>query len=400
MTEPDRFDAVVVGAGPAGSAAAAILSERGRRVLLLEKDRFPRHKVCGEFLSARARESLERLGVRDGIERVAEPIRRGSIHIPGSGAVAFTLPEPALGISRYTLDDLLASRAAALGAECRFASRVLEVGGSASSSFRVRFATDSSEQTTSARAVIGAWGRWDSLDRSLRRGFLTRGRRFLGWSRDYAAAPFLAGEVRLYAFPGGYCGLSRVEAGAVNLAGVVEERTRRRLPSGWDAVVAHARSANRDLDRDLAALREGPIGFLGTGPVYFTAKPPQERDVLMVGDAAGVIDPFSGEGQASALSSGILAADTLELALSGEGSLARAPQLYAAAWKRRFGTRFSWSAAFRRLMLNPSTGAVAARLAGPRIIRFAIRRLTARADASAARHIARAPSGVKIRSSI
>ncbi len=163
----------------------------------------------------------------------------------------------------------------------------------------------------------------------------------------------------------------------MNLAGVVEERTRRRLPAGWDAVVAHARSANRDLDRDLAALREGPIGFLGTGPVYFTAKPPQERDVLMVGDAAGVIDPFSGEGQASALSSGILAADTLERVFSGEGSLARAPRLYAAAWRRRFGSRFSWSAAFRRLMLNPSTGAVAARLAGPRIIRFAIRRLTA-----------------------
>ena len=377
------YDAVVIGAGPAGSAAAAVLAGSGRRVLLLEKDRFPRPKVCGEFLSATARPSLERLGVLARVEAAAETIRRGSVHLPGTGAVPFALPQPALGLSRFLLDDLLATRARELGADLRFGSRVLAVNREDGGDFRVRFAADGVERETSAQAVVGAWGRWDPLDicgarRSPgARGFTHRSKLFVGWSRDFAPDDSLAGTVRLYAFPGGYCGLSRVEGGAVNLAGVVAEGFRRGLPPGWDAVVAHARAANRDLDRDLASLAPGPVGFLGIGPIYFTAKPPEEDGILMAGDAAGVIDPFSGEGQAAALASGILAADTLERAFLGEVPLTAAAGLYAAAWRRRFERRFSWSAALRRLMLSPASGALAARLVGPRLMRFAIGRLTA-----------------------
>ena len=369
------LDAIVVGAGPAGSAAASVLAHGGRRILLLEKDRFPRPKVCGEFLSAGAQGSLTRLAVREQVEGIAETIRGGTVHLPGTSAVAFELPEPAHGISRYQLDALLAARAKDLGAEILFGARVIRVEGDPDSGFCVRFVCEGNEQAASSRALIGAWGRWDSLDRALERGFLARGARFLGWSRDYAADARLEGTVRLYAFPGGYCGLSRVEGGRINLAGVVSERIRRRLPAGWDAVVEHARNANPDLDGDLSSLREGPIGYLGTGPVFFTAKPPVEAGMLMVGDAAGVIDPFSGEGQAAALSSGILAADSLERGLCGDVSLPEAARLYAASWRQRFHRRFGWSAAFRRLMLRPSAGALAARLAGRQVVRFAVRRL-------------------------
>jgi len=373
------FDAIVVGAGPAGSAAAAVLAGRGRRVLMLEKSRFPRHKVCGEFLSASARESLDRLGVGGTVERIAESIRRGSIHLARERPVAFTLSEPGLGISRFRLDEILASRARGLGAEVRFGMRVTAIGGTPETGFRVRFANAEGEEEEAGRAVIGAWGRWDGLDRALERGFSARRRRYLGWSRDFAPEQALSGEVRLYAFPGGYCGLSRVEGGAVNLAGVIEERRRRRLDPSWEAVVAHARAHNPDLDRDLSALSEGPLGFLGTGPVYFTAKPPAESGVLMAGDAAGVIDPFSGEGQSAALASGILAADVLERGLTGEVELSQTPGLYAAAWARKFGESFHWSAALRRLMLHPTTGALAARLAGRSVVRLAISRLSSRA---------------------
>ncbi|HEY2798003.1 MAG TPA: NAD(P)/FAD-dependent oxidoreductase [Thermoanaerobaculia bacterium] len=381
QTREPQVDAIVIGAGPAGSSAAAVLAGRGRRVMLLEKDRFPRPKVCGEFLSSTARESLERLGVLERVESEAETIRRGTLHLPGAGAIAFELPRPGLGVSRYLLDDLLAARARELGADLHFGSRVLALDREDSGGFRVRFAVDGAEREAAARAVVGAWGRWDPLDRALDREFSGRGKRYLGWSRDYAPDSSLAGTVRLFAFPGGYCGLSRVEGGIVNLAGVVAEDVRRRLPPGWDAVVAHARAANGDLDADLAPLTPGPVGFLGTGPVYFTAKPPAENGILMAGDAAGVIDPFSGEGQAAALASGILAAETLESAFDAEGAAApeETARLYAAAWRRRFERRFSWSAALRRLMLHPSLGGLAARVAGPRAVRFAIARLSSRA---------------------
>jgi flavin-dependent dehydrogenase len=234
-----------------------------------------------------------------------------------------------------------------------------------------------------ATAVVGAWGRWDALDRALERRFGRERARYLGWSGDYCAgAPGRASasgpardEVRLYLFPGGYCGLSPIEGGRAHLAGVVSERLRRALSPGWPAVVAHARRTNRALDRDLSAL-PGEEGYpLGTGPVYFTRKPPVSGGVVLTGDAAGVLDPFSGEGQASALASGLLAGDVVARALeSGSGAGALEAD-YARAWRRRFGRRFAWSAAFRRLVLSPRVASIAAAVAGESLLSLAIRKL-------------------------
>ena len=371
MTE--TADAVVVGAGPAGSSAATVLCGRSRKVLLLEKDVFPRHKVCGEFLSADALPSLERIGARELVLRATqERMTRGSLHLSGGRAVSFPLPEPALGISRFRLDDLLAGRAREAGADVRFGARVIGAEPAGKTGFRVRFVHRQAEHAVEARAVIGAWGRWDALDRSLARSFLV-GSRFFGWSRDYAGAgSSFAGEVRLYLFSGGYCGLSRVEGGAVNLAGVVSEAAWKRAGGGWPAVLDSARGSNAQLDSDLSTLAAGPVGFLGTGPVFFTAKPPTENGILMAGDAAGVLDPFSGEGQSAALASGILAAETVERQLSGELSREECGRAYEREWRRRFSRRFAWSAVFRRLILNRGIGAVVGRLAGEKIVRFAI----------------------------
>ncbi len=371
-------DAIVVGAGPGGSAAAATLAAGGRSVLVLEKDRFPRRKVCGEFLSGSARESLARLDVLVEVASEAEPIERGTVVLQNGRAVSFELPARGFGISRARLDGLLARRASALGAEVRFGARVLSVEVEPGGEARVRAACGGREETLAARTIVGAWGRWDSLDRALSRRFLLGRSPFLGWSRNYEGGTGdLAREVRLYLFPGGYCGLSRIEGGVSHLAGVVSDRARRGLPQGWEAILAHARRANRSLDRDLAGLREGADGFLGTGPVFFTEKPPAEAGVLMAGDAAGVIDPFSGEGLASALASGILAAETVERGLAGVIPMTEVAPAYALAWRRRFADRLGWGAAFRGLMLHPAAAAFAARLGGERLVRLALARMTA-----------------------
>jgi flavin-dependent dehydrogenase len=86
--------------------------------------------------------------------------------------------------------------------------------------------------------------------------------------------------------------------------------------------------------------------------------------MLMAGDAAGVIDPFSGEGQATAFASGILAGETIEESLRAGHSAGEAASLYARAWQRSYGRRFKWSSAFRRLMLNPRLGRLAAAFPG------------------------------------
>jgi len=371
---PESFDAIVVGAGPAGSAAAITLAGSGCRTLVLEKDVFPRRKVCGAYLAAGALTSLKKLDAEAALLRLGpERIESGSLHLSSGAAIGFTLPSPGLGISRFALDDLLARRAAESGATIRFGARVMNVAR-AGAGFRVQLAD---RGTFDARVVIGAWGRWDALDRSLDRAFFLRRRMFLGWSAELEGdAAALNGQVRLYMFPGGYCGLSRVEERAANLAGVVSARVFQALSGGWDAVMARARRSNAALDADLEGLTPGPGGFLGTGPVFFTAKPPSEAGLLMVGDAAGMLDPFSGQGQAAALASGLLAGEMAARCLSGEIATGDLPSAYAAAWRARFAGRFAWSRVFRRLILSPSLGALAARLAGQSLTRIALERMT------------------------
>ena len=376
------FDVVVVGAGPAGSAAAGLLAGRGRRVLILEKDRFPRRKVCGDFLSASAAEALDVLGLRGEIAAEAEPIRQGTLAVAGGPEIPFRLPEAALSLSRERLDARLASWAQTQGAQSRFGALVRGLEPSPDG-FRVRFSEGPRESRIEARRVVAAWGRWDAMDRERTRGRQARGRRFLGWCREFAPDEdgALAGRVGLYLFPGGYCGLSRVEGGGVHFAGMVDDSTRRRLAPGWDAVVAHARESNRALDRALDRLTPS-TDFKGAGPVYLAAKPPTEGEALMVGDAAGVVDPFSGQGLACALASGILAATTLERGFSGALAWDDVPRAYAAAWKDRFRQRFGWSAAFRHLVSRPGIARAAARWAGGRLVRSAIRRLETGGEAA------------------
>jgi flavin-dependent dehydrogenase len=367
------YDAAVIGAGPAGSAAAAELASAGCRTLLIEKERFPRRKVCGTYLAADALSSLERLGAVEAVRSAGpETIARARLHLPGASPVAFDLPSPGLGISRALFDTLLAERAEAAGAEVRFGTRVVSLAGSTG---EFRLSTGDGGEIR-ARVVIGAWGRWDALDRSLARAFQVNRARYLAWNAEYRGGPdALAGEVRLYAFSGGYCGLSRVEGGRVNLAGVVAERLR---PSGgWDALLAKARRDNEALDADLAGLGTGDGGFLGAGPVFFTAKPPVEGGILMVGDAAGVVDPFSGEGQAIALASGLLAGETSARFLDGELQTDELTRSYAKRWRDNFAGRFAWSAIFRRFLLSSGLGAVGGRLAGRSLALFAVSRLRA-----------------------
>ena len=366
------YDAVVIGAGPAGSAAAGRLAFGGRRVLVLEKERFPRRKVCGDYLSPAAVRELADMGVLEDIAGRAEHIAGGTVCAPQGADVAFRLASPGLGLSRAVLDERLARWARNRGAEMRFGARVREVAP-VGTGFRVRLSEGERDSEIEARAVIGAWGRWDALDG--KRVGDERHRRFLAWSREYEASADLAGQVRLYLFRGGYCGLSRIEGGRVHLAGLVDASLREKLGPGWDGVVAHARAENPMLDRALDRLTAA-ADYRGAGPVYLAAKPPVREGMLMIGDAAGVLDPFSGQGVACALASGLLAARVLEKRFRHSLASSRVPRFYAEVWRRRFGARFGWSAAFRLLVHRP-------RWAGGRLLRSALRRLDVDAEARA-----------------
>ena len=348
----DRFDVAIVGAGPAGTCAAIALRRMGFSVLVLERDRFPRHKVCGEFLSFEAIGDLEACGAAERVRSAGgEPIERGAFFFEGRRSIEFPLPRPAVGISRYLLDYILAEAASAAGAQVRHGRRVEHISGDLEGGFRL--SVDGKEAGVAARAVLAAWGRWSPLDLAMGRPFAARTRgRFFGWSRhDAGSSAHLAGRVHLYFFRGGYCGLSRVEGGMVNFAGVVSEAELRRRGAGWERFLAALVEEQTALREDLAPLSPARA-VLGTPTVFFERHAPAFGGILAIGDAAGIRDPFTGDGQASAIRGGVLAARVLAPFLAGDVGAGELERSYREAYAREFGARFTWDALFRRALFS------------------------------------------------
>jgi flavin-dependent dehydrogenase len=373
------FDVAIVGAGPAGSSAAIELARRGRSVVLLEKERFPRDKVCGEFLSPEAMDDLARWGVAARI--AAEPVERidrGTFFLAPRRAVDFSLPLPGTGVSRRLLDTLLAREAESAGAQVRFGRDVERIEGSLAGGFSITAAAD---PPLAARCVLAAWGRWSPLDRALGREFARRTRgRFFGWSRhDEGDSSHLAGKIHLHFFRGGYCGLSRIEGGVVNFAGVVAEKElRRRLGSapdgggGWERFLAALVEGEPRLRADLAPLRPARE-VLGTPAVFFERHSPAFLGILGIGDAAGIRDPFTGDGQATAIRGGIVAAETVDAFLRGDVGADALERAHRETWTRAFRAPFTWDGIFRKALLSPFVRRLLLPVASP-LVRIGIER--------------------------
>jgi flavin-dependent dehydrogenase len=157
--------------------------------------------------------------------------------------------------------------------------------------------------------------------------------------------------VHLYFFRGGYCGLSRIEGGIVNFAGVVTERELRRRGAGWEKFLAALVGEQESLRADLAPLRPARA-VLGTSAVFFERHAPAFEDILAVGDAAGVRDPFTGDGQATAIRGGVLAARVLARFLTGEIDAPGLEASYRLAYAGAFRARFTWDALLRRALFS------------------------------------------------
>jgi menaquinone-9 beta-reductase len=331
------YDLIIIGGGPAGTSAAISAVRQGASVLLLERGRFPRHKVCGEFVSAESLSLLNDLLDRERNALIQDAVRiaRARIFLDGRTLRANVDP-PAASIARVDLDVALWHSAESAGVDARQQVTVQSIAGTGS--FRV--VTGSEEFET--RALVNASGRWSNLNLLPAENGM-RPEKWLGVKAHFAE-PVSQQSVDLYFFDGGYCGVQPVGNGRVNASAMVRADVASSLPEVFAQHPAlHERSRDWSLVSD-------PVS---TSPLIFRNPQPERDGVLMAGDAAGFVDPFVGDGISLALRSGSLAARCLSAFFAGGVSLPEAARQYGLAYKESLLPVFRASSTIRRMLVWP-----------------------------------------------
>jgi flavin-dependent dehydrogenase len=362
-------DVAIVGAGPGGSTLAALLARRGYSVALIDRDTFPRDKLCGEFLSYDALPIIDALGVRGELDGRRAPEIRSCRVVGRNRSYTFDFPHPAKGVSRMLLDDALFRCAAANGAQTITATATAVTHDS------VTF----DEGVVYARVIAGAWGRWGRFDQQLRRAFVRdRSHRNFGFKRHYirdegrGTRDQPTGTIELYSFAHGYLGVNDVEDGITNICGLVHASRLEGHKGRWDAFVETIRAEEKPLDDLYARHTPAQDGFLSSEPVIFRTRSAVEDGIFMIGDASGVIDPLTGNGMAMALQSALVAVPFIAAAL-GNGDRQRSEDAYRSRHAEIFARRIAWSRRVAFLLSRPALLDAALRLrnraAGPFFLR-------------------------------
>lgn len=328
-------DLVVIGAGVAGSCLAAAVAQQGWHVVLLERQRGPRHKVCGEFLSPESQASLHALKLHSTVAALnPTEIRQATIISRWGQRLEMELPGVAWGVSRFKLDAALTHAAAEYGAEVHEGTTGTATRQN-NGSYEVEARDASSERfLMHARTVVVACGR-HALPGLRPSQIVTPRHMYVGVKCHYAGLQ-LPPAVQLYLFDGGYVGLSPIEDGQANLCLLATEtafaHAGKRIPAMLDAVI-HASPA---LAHDLASGQRLDESMVAVGAVDTERATVLWDECARIGDAATMIPPLCGDGQSMAIHAAELCAPLVDDVLAGRRSLASWAEAYAAAWHAEY----------------------------------------------------------------
>ncbi|MBC5811597.1 MAG: FAD-dependent monooxygenase [Candidatus Eremiobacteraeota bacterium] len=309
---------MIAGGGPAGASCALALARAGRSVTIVERAQFPRQKVCGEYLNASVLRALDDLGMGAAARGLGYALDGVRIVVAPLDPLELRFPEPALALERATLDSALLDAAVTAGARLvrgRAEDVVMEDGRVSGLAVR-----DERGDLTAIRArfAIGADGIGSLVARRLGLVQTARGKQRFALGGHYRGFGDLGGCVEMHVGQGAYFALNPLSGDRTNVMVVV---ARDRLAQ-WSATVndgmrteaARLAGGRRSFD---GVEREGPR--VSIGPLDFRVKRAWAPGALLAGDAAGFVNPFTGQGVELALRSGADAAATI-LAATGDAS--------------------------------------------------------------------------------
>jgi flavin-dependent dehydrogenase len=318
----------IVGGGLAGLTLGIGLRQRGVPVTVWEAGRYPRHRVCGEFISGGGQNSRARLGLLEGLQRAGVGSAGSAAFFAGKEIVAARpLPEPALCVSRFILDEWLAREFQRLGGELRLGAR-----------WRGDFGT----------GIVRANGR--------RAEPVTGGWRLFGL-KVHARGVALDADLEMHFVPSGYVGLCQLAGGEVNICGLFRSKSVvpdlaqrwRDWLGGPAASVLHSRMADARFDED---------SFCSVAGLCLRPQRATQRDECCLGDAVTMIPPVTGNGMSMAFESAELAIEPLAEFSRGQLTWNQAQHEIATRCDERFAPRLRWAAWLQRALFQPPARSV------------------------------------------
>ncbi|HEY0722400.1 MAG TPA: NAD(P)/FAD-dependent oxidoreductase [Pyrinomonadaceae bacterium] len=353
----NTFDVIIAGGGPAGSSAAIRLARNGIRVLLAEQKKFPRAKLCGEFISPECERHFENLGVADAIkisnptpitETVFYSARGHHVTIPSSW---FGRPA-ALGLSRAVMDHVLLQRARECGVTVLEGTTITEPILDGQDVRGVKLKTNNHDEEYFAPLTLDATGRAHILTRKLQTGEPKSKAKLIAFKVHLRNTRVAPNACEIYFYPEGYGGLSSVENDISNLCFIISAEQVKRHHSNPELVVRDMVMKNQRAAYTLEHAQPESEWLSASWERFGRQQPSPANGLLAIGDSAAFIDPFTGSGMLMAFESGELAAEVI---VRHRDKLATRELCanYAAEYAQKFDSRLRICGWLRRLAFRP-----------------------------------------------
>lgn len=332
----ETFDAAIIGGGLAGLSLSILLAKAGYKPVVFEKERYPFHKVCGEYVGMESRDFIERLGVD--IRAMHLPvIKKLIVSSPDGHCIRAPLDPGGFGASRYLLDTRLKEVAIENGVVVCEGTKINDVRFG-----REVFSLEHDGTETKATIVAGCFGKRSNLDVKWKRGFIAQSNRklnhFIG-VKYHVKAHMADDTIALHNFKNGYCGISAIEGGRCCLCYLTNAQNLHASQNSIREMEANILFRNPHIQKlfsEAEFLFERPVTI---AQISFEQKSQIENHVLMLGDATGMIAPLCGNGMSMALHSATIAFAAINRFLKKQTTRIQMETQYAAEWNSQFSNR-------------------------------------------------------------
>ena len=338
---------IVIGGGLAGLSSSILLAKADFRVTLIERKKFPFHRVCGEYVSNEVLTFLQNIGFNPKDFEAAN-ISKLIITAPNGKALKADLDLGAFGLSRFELDNALYQIALNAGVNFLLETKVLDVVFEDQ-----KFRVETANQTLTADLVIGAFGKRSNLDQKLNRKFFYQRSPYLG-VKYHIKSEFPSNTIQLDNFKGGYSGINKIEKDLYCLCYLIENKYLKEYGSipKMEEQILYQNPQLKHHFKNATFVWEQPETI---NEISFEKKSLIENHILMCGDTAGMIAPLCGNGMAIAIHSGkILAESIINFCVDGIDKQQRRnlEKHYSTVWHQQFAMRLKIGRGIQNLFGN------------------------------------------------